>query len=134
MRPLYPFLPFALALLVAGAARAESLSVALDHAARINVQGAASVIVGDDKIADVTVVDSRTVFVEGRDYGSTAIVVNDKDGHTVFSGDITVVRPSSGVAVYRGLVRSDFACAPDCTAVQHAAVVPLNGVVQTGGK
>ncbi len=129
MRPLYPLLPFALAFLVAGAARAESLSVTLDHSARLHVNNASSVVVGDATVADVTVVDGHTVFVEGRNYGSTAIIVNDHDGHTVFSGDVTVVRPDSGVSVYRGLVRSDFACAPSCTAVQHLATTPLNGAV-----
>ncbi len=133
MRSLYPVIPLALALLVAGAARAESLSVALNHASRLNVQGAASVVVGDDKIADVTVVDGHTVFVEGRAYGTTAIVVNDRAGRTLYSGDVTVVRPSSGVAVYRGLVRSDFACAPDCTAVQQNSGVPLNGAIPAAG-
>ena len=128
MRSLYPVIPFALAILVAGAARAESLTVSLDHSARLNVQGASSVVVGDATVADVTVVDSHTVFVEGRNYGSTAIVINDRMGHTLYSGDITVVRPA-GVSVYRGLVRSDFACAPDCTAVQHASSTPLNGAV-----
>ena len=127
MRSLYPLLPLALALLVAGAARAESLSVPLDHSARLNVQGVSSVVVGDPTIADVTVVDSHTVFVEGRSYGSTAIVATDHNGRTLFQGDITVVRPAGGVAVYRGVLRSDFACAPDCTAVQHVMKVPLNG-------
>jgi Flp pilus assembly secretin CpaC len=129
MRPLYPLIPFALAFIVAGAARAESLSVALDHSTRLHVNNASSVVVGDATVADVTVVDGHTVFVQGRNYGSTAIIVNDRDGRTVFSGDITVVRPEQGVSVYRGLVRSDFACAPDCTAVQHTLTVPLNGVV-----
>lgn len=129
MRPLYPLIPFALAFLVAGAARAETLSVALDHSARLRVNNASSVVVGDATVADVTVVDGHTVFVEGRNYGSTAIVVNDRDGRTVFSGDVTVVRPDGGVSVYRGLVRSDFACAPACTAVQHLATTPLNGAV-----
>ena len=129
MRALYPVIPFALAVLVAGAARAEGLSVALDHSARLNVQGASSVVVGDATVADVTVVDGHTVFVEGRGYGSTAIVINDRAGRTLYSGDVTVVRPAGGVSVYRGLVRSDFACAPDCTAVQHASGTPLNGAL-----
>ena len=130
MRPLYPFLPFALAFVfVAGAARAESLSVGLDHSARLHVNNASSVVVGDATVADVTVVDAHTVFVQGRNYGSTAIVVNDRDGRTVFSGDVTVVRPDHGVSIYRGVVRSDFACGSECTAVQHTVTVPLNGAL-----
>ena len=96
MRQLYPVLPFALALLAAHAARAESLSVALDHSARLHVSGAANVVVGDPTVADVTVMDGHTVFVEGRNYGSSAIVITDREGRTVYSGDVTVVRPASG--------------------------------------
>ena len=128
MRPLYPAIPFVLALLVASAARAESLTVSLNHSAKLSVQGASSVVVGDATVADVTVVDSHTVFVEGRNYGSTAIVINDRAGRTLYAGDVTVVRPA-GVSVYRGVVRSDFTCAPDCTAVQHVTTTPLNGAV-----
>ena len=134
MRPLYPLIPFALAFIVAGAARAESLSVALDHSARLHVNNASSVVVGDATVADVTVVDGRTVFVEGRNYGSTAIIVNDAAGRTIYSGDVTVVRPDGGVSVYRGLVRSDFACGRDCTAVQHTGGAPLNGLTAAAAK
>ena len=129
MRPLYPLIPFALAFIVAGAARAESLSVPLGHSVRLHVNNASSVVVADPTVADVTVVDGHTVFVEGRDYGASAIVINDRDGRTVFSGDVAVVRPEFGVSVYRGLVRSDFACAPSCTAVQKRETTPLNGAV-----
>ena len=68
-------------------------------------------------------VEGRNVWVHRHRRSTTAT------GRTIFSGDVTVVRPDSGVSVYRGLVRADFACAPECTAVQHAVTTPLNGAV-----
>jgi Flp pilus assembly secretin CpaC len=118
MRPLYPLLPLALALIVVGGARAETLSVPLNHSVRLNVVGAQNVVVGNPKIADVTVVDSRTVFVSGRGYGASDIVITGQNGRTLFTGDVVVVRPTSSISVYHGLKRSDVACAVSCSEVE----------------
>jgi Flp pilus assembly secretin CpaC len=72
-------------------------------------------VVGNPKIADVTVVDSRTVFVSGRGYGTSDIVITGQNGRTLYVGDVTVVRPSSSVSVYHGLKRSDVACSASCS-------------------
>lgn len=109
-----------LALLVAtaaaGAAGAQTLTVAIDHSARLNVAGsAASVVVGNPQVADVTVVDSHTVFVSGRGYGETDLIVLDGAGRTLYSGEVLVGGPTNGqVSVYRGADRTDMACAPGC--------------------
>ena len=122
MRSLYPVIPFALALLVAGAVRAEGVSVTLDHAERLNVAGtAASVVVGNANVADVSVLDSHTLYILARNYGSTNIVVIDPLGRTIYSGDVTVVRPASSVSLYRGVARADFACAPACSEAPHVS-------------
>ena len=86
MRALYPLLPFAVGLAV----------------------------VGNPSVADVTVVDSHTLYVVGKSYGSTALNVTDAMGRAIYAGDVTVVRPLSSVAVYHGLTRAEFACAPSC--------------------
>ena len=102
MRSPYPLLPFAVALLVAGSARAQSLTVPLDHAERLRVGGAAAnVVVGNPAVADVTVVDSHTLYVLGRGYGSTGLDITDAEGRTLYAGDVTVVRPASSVSIYR---------------------------------
>ena len=122
MRSPYPLIPVAVALLIAGSARAESLTVALDHAQRLNVRGtAANVVVGNPSVADVTVVDSHTLFVMGRGYGSTGLNITDAAGRTLYAGDVTVVRPASSVSVYRGVNRAEFACAPGCSEAHSAA-------------
>ncbi len=115
--------PIALPLLVAGlaaagAARAAPLSVPVNHSVRLPVSGrAASVVVGNSKVADVTVVDSRTLFVTGKAAGSTDVMVVDPLGRTVFAGDILVVMGGGkSVTVHRGVQRADLACDPRCLA------------------
>ena len=128
MRPLYPLIPFALALVLAGSARAQGVSVALDHAERLNVHGAAAnVVVGNPAVADVTVVDSHTLYVLGRSYGSTGVTVTDALGRTLYAGDVTVVRPLNSVSVYRGVARADFACAQTCAEAKSAAAAGSGG-------
>ena len=124
MRLLYPLIPVALALIVGGTARAEGLVVMLNHSQRLNLSGAAAnVVVGAPSIADVTVVDSHTLYVQGRGYGSTDIVVTDRQGRTIYSGEVTVGVPGRSVALYRGVKRADYACAPACSEDHGSAPV-----------
>ncbi len=106
----------ALTLLTAAPLAAEPLTVAIDHSTRLSVAGSAtSVVVGNPQVADVTVVDSHTVFVSGRGYGETDIVVLDGAGRTLYSGEVLVGGGSGGrVSIYRGAERTDMACAPGC--------------------
>lgn len=104
----------ALTVVTAGAAQASSLNVLLDHAERLPVAGAASVIVANPAVADVTVVDSRTLYVMGRAAGSTNIVVLDRTGRPVFSSDIAVIRSGQPVAVFHGIERTNFTCTQGC--------------------
>lgn len=107
---------FSASFAAAGAAAAAALTVPLDQSIRLNVAGsAASVLVGNPEVADVTVVDSHTLFVSGRGYGATDITVLDRDGRTLYSGDLVVGAADTGrVTVYRGPARTDLACAPGC--------------------
>lgn len=106
------------AVAVAGPALAQSapLSVEIDHTARLNLRGsAASVVVGNPQIADVTVVDDRTLFVSGRGFGVTEIVVLDAVGRTLYQNTVVVAAPSSGqVRVWRGSAPTDMACSATC--------------------
>ena len=100
----------------AAPALADSLTVPIDHSMRLTVAGsAASVVVGNPQVADVTVVDSHTLFISGRGYGETDVVVLDGAGRTVYSNEVLVGSPNNGrVSVYRGAARTDMACAPGC--------------------
>lgn len=101
---------------LAGAAAADTLVVPIDHSTRLSVAGsAASVVVGNPQVADVTVVDSHTVFVSGRGFGETDVVVLDAAGRTLYAGEVLVGSPNGGrVSIYRGQAKTDMACAPGC--------------------
>lgn len=120
-------------LMAAPAVSAQSgqpLSVELDHTARLQLRAAAgSVIVGNPAVADVTVVDDRTLFVSGRGYGVTEIVVLDGLGRTLYQNNVVVTQPQSGqVRVWRGAAVTDMACAASCapSARSPAGAPPAN--------
>ncbi len=95
---------------------AHALVVPLDHSQRLSLSGAASsVLVGNPSIADVTVVDSHTLYLQAKSYGVTNLVVLDRVGRTLYSGDVTVSAPGASVSVYRGGERADFGCTPRCS-------------------
>ena len=104
-------------LLVGGAAQAQTLNVEIDRSARVALTGsAASVIVGNPAIADVTVVDANTLFVTGKGYGVTEVVAVDGVGRTIFQGEIVVTGGSTGsVRVWRGAQATEMACAASCS-------------------
>ncbi|MBU1346054.1 MAG: pilus assembly protein N-terminal domain-containing protein [Alphaproteobacteria bacterium] len=110
------------ALVAAGAAQAQaqsqSLNVEIDRSTRVSLAGsAASVIVGNPEIADVTVVDANTLFVTGKGYGVTEVIAVDGVGRTLFQGEIVVTGGSTGsVRVWRGAQATELACAASCSA------------------
>src|SRR5688572_3287732 len=87
-----------------GAAQSARLSVEVDEAARVQLRGpAGSVIVGNPLIADVTVVDSNTLYITGKGYGVTEVVAVDSIGRTVFQSEVVVTAGSGAgrVRVWR---------------------------------
>lgn len=80
-------------------------------------QPAGAIVVGNPDIADVSVHSSDTLFLVGRGYGQTNILVLNSAGETVMDADIQVSNtlPSNGVRVYNGAnMRQTFSCAPYC--------------------
>lgn len=103
---------------VAGSAQSASLNVEIDQARRVQLRGpAGSVIVGNPEIADVTVVDSNTLYITGKGYGVTEIVAVDTIGRTVFQSQIVVTAGdgSGRVRVWRGGQATEMACASSCS-------------------
>ena len=106
----------ALGVAPASLAQSRPVSVEIDHSTRVQLGGpAGTVIVGNPAIADVTVIDANTLFITGRGYGSTEIVVVDTIGRTIFQGDVVVNMPQGHVRVWRGASSTDMACAACCT-------------------
>lgn len=113
----------AIAAPAAPALAAPSTNVAIDHTTRINLRSpAASVIVGNPAVADVTVVDERTLFLSGRGYGVTEVTVLDPLGRTIWSSEVVVTAPTEGsVSIYRGSQVTEMACAQSCSASARTA-------------
>ncbi len=77
---------------------------------------ASAVIIGNPKIADVSVHSSDTVFVVGRGYGLTNLIVMNASGETIMNADIQVTGSSApgNVRLYSGDMRKTYNCAPYC--------------------
>lgn len=68
--------------------------------------------VGNPVIADVTIIDNRHAFVQGKAFGSTNIVALDARGRPVANQQIVVAgKGSATVTLQRGTQQTTFACA-----------------------
>jgi len=79
-------------------------------------ENAGAVVIGNPDIADVTVHSANTLFVVGRGYGETNLIVLNGSGHTIMNANIQVINrlSSHGVRLYNGKVRESYSCAPYC--------------------
>jgi len=81
---------------------------------RINAP-AATVIIGNPGIADVTIQDPRTLILTGKSYGRTNMIVLDSAGEPIADTIVEVSQiKSDNVTVFMGAARTSMACAPDC--------------------
>lgn len=77
---------------------------------------AGAVVIGNPQIADVSIHSGDTIFVVGRGYGETNLIVLNAEGHKIMDADIQVVNnlPANGVRLYNGKDRETYNCAPYC--------------------
>ena len=79
---------------------------------------AATVIVGNPGIADVTIQDPQTLILTGKSYGQTNLIVLDSRGEPVADTLIEVIQMTAGImTVYQGQSRTTLSCAPVCQPV-----------------
>lgn len=103
---------------IAVAASAEGLAVPLNQVVKLGLRGAAvDVLIGAPAVADVALIDERTLAVTGKSYGSTNLIVLDAARRVLFSGQVTVSSPGGQVTVYRGSEEKKYACVSRCDAV-----------------
>jgi Flp pilus assembly secretin CpaC len=101
------------------AATAEPIAVTVDRAKVLHIsQPADVVIIGNPAIADATIQDSQTLIITGRSFGTTNLIVLDKQGQSIAS-DLVTVSPSDDqvVTIYRRASRETLSCTPDCSPV-----------------
>jgi len=72
----------------------------------------ATVYVGNPSIADITMVDARHAFVQGKGYGRTNIVALNQSGSQVFGAHINVIGADHAdtVVLNRGAQRITYSC------------------------
>jgi Flp pilus assembly secretin CpaC len=79
---------------------------------------AATVIVGNPGIADVTIQDPMTLILTGKSYGQTNLIILDSEGEPIADTMVEVVQMQAGLTtVFQGLARTTVACAPVCQPV-----------------
>jgi Flp pilus assembly secretin CpaC len=141
-----PFLPaLALALTLSGAAFAAEivplagvateLPVVAGQASYLNLGGAVrDIVIGDPTVADISVVNQRTLIVLGKRPGVTSLMVFGPDGRPLTDRQIVVSEVgASGVTVYRGPSATNYACASQCTRVVTGGAAPAAAPSALGG-
>lgn len=113
----------AAALLAATSATADEVRVSIDQTTAVKLsQSAKTVLVGNPLIAEVTVVDDKTVYVLGRMSGQTNLIAVDSSGNEIFNERVSV-RPSDYqmVTLHKGnLGPRTYNCSPKCEWVMMA--------------
>jgi hypothetical protein len=95
----------------------EPIVVRLDQAALFKVPDrAATVVIGNPLIADVTLQAGNIGVVTAKGYGATNVIVLDVGGVVLMEKPIVVTSPDHVVFVYRGPSRVTYSCNPDCSA------------------
>lgn len=114
-----PFILGIAAALLPLSAFAAAFNVPVDQARRVPFSGiAASVSPGNPAIADVNVIDERTILVVGKKAGVTNLIVLDRAGRTLFNEQVLVSEgDASTITVSRGSATSTYACSPTCQQV-----------------
>jgi len=79
-------------------------------------KAASAILVGNPDIADVSVHSLDTIFVVGRGYGQTNLIILDQQGNTMLEADLNVVNtlPEHGVRLFNAKERETYSCIPYC--------------------
>lgn len=106
----------AAALAMLGVAEAREVQVALDQSKPITLASTATgVVIGNPTVAGVSVQNDRLLFVTGRSYGSTNLIVVGANGRPIYEARVTVVPDESNVVmVTRGTATARLDCNPLC--------------------
>ena len=106
----------AIAATLSQAALAGPISVELNKTIPLHLRSeAASIVLGNPAIADVSVHDDQLLFLTGKSFGTTNLLVFDKSGRQIFSSDIVVTADEANlVTVNRSGSSFTYDCAPTC--------------------
>jgi Flp pilus assembly secretin CpaC len=104
--------------LSAPAMAATPLQVPLDQARPLVLKAPATgVVIGNPSIAGVTLQTDQLLFVTGKSYGTTNLIIVGENGRPVYEGIVTVVADESidsTLTLTRGLSTVRQSCTPVC--------------------
>ena len=95
----------------------EVIPVLLDQARIVKLpERAATLVIGDPLIADISIQPGGLAVITGKSYGATNMVVLDRSGAVLMERNLEVRGPPDPiVVVYRGVARSTYSCTPQCS-------------------
>lgn len=101
---------------VVSPAVAETLTVHVDQATLAAVpERAATVVVGNPMIADVSLQSGGVLVVTGKSYGTTNLLALDRTGAVLLDRSIEVKETRDAtVYLYKGVARETYNCTPNC--------------------
>lgn len=109
----------------APAADGDPMLITLDQAVLLRFPEAAqAVIIGNPGIADATILNTTTVVLTGRSFGTTNLIVLATDGTTIVDQLLTVRSSSGQVTVFRRSTRETYSCNPICEPVLNVGDAP----------
>jgi Flp pilus assembly secretin CpaC len=93
------------------------LMVSAGQAARLSLSAPVrDLVVGDPTVADVSLVNDRTLVILAKKVGSTTVLAFDARGQALADRQIVVSGiPAGGVVVQRGGLSATYACAASCS-------------------
>src|SRR3954453_8953809 len=92
------------------------IAVNIDQARLIRLPDrAATIVIGNPLIADITLQPGSIIIVTGKGYGATNFVAMDRDGEVLLERIILVQSAADPiVTVYKGIERESYSCMPIC--------------------
>ena len=93
-----------------------TIPVNIDQAKLIRLpERAATIVVGNPLVADITLQPGGIIIVTGKSYGATNFVAMDRNGEVLLDRIILVESAADPiVTVYRGIERESYSCTPIC--------------------
>ncbi len=95
----------------------SNIHVQIDTSKLVRIKGMpTTAVIGNPAIADVQLLEGGILFIQGRGYGSTNLIVLDGNGRSIINTTVAVIPPEEGiVAMYQGSSPNNYACNPRCT-------------------
>ena len=96
---------------------AGTIAIQIDRARLIKLpERAATVVIGNPLIADLSLQPGGLAVITGKGYGATNVIVLDHDGAVLTEQTIEVKGPSDPtIVVFRGVNRETYSCTPECS-------------------